>query len=64
MPFYEGWVAWLKGEAGAEERMDETLFWLERLGFKKQLAEYRELKQLVLTDNFLGLLLNDPLLSV
>jgi Rgg/GadR/MutR family transcriptional activator len=64
LPFYEGWVAWLKGEAGAEERMDETLFWLERLGFKKQLAEYRELKQLVLTDNFLGLLLNDPLLSV
>ena len=63
MPFYEGWVAWLKGEAQAEACMDETLFLLKRLGLKELLSSYQDLKKLVLSDNFPGILLKDPLLS-
>ncbi|OTN75055.1 hypothetical protein A5886_000099 [Enterococcus sp. 8G7_MSG3316] len=63
LPFYEGWVAWLKKEDRAEACMDQTLNFLEMLGLTGKLAEYQELKQLVLNDNFPGILLNDPLLS-
>lgn len=64
LPFYEGWIAWLKQEnEQAAALMDRTLGYLETLNLSKTATEYSELKRLILADNFPGIIFHDPLLE-
>ncbi|WP_206856008.1 helix-turn-helix domain-containing protein [Candidatus Enterococcus mangumiae] len=62
MPFYEGWIAFLEDDLALAHRlMDQSLNHLESLGMLKSLTGYRKFKQLILTNEFPGIIVNDPL---
>lgn len=62
IPFYEGWIAFLENDVSLADRMmEQSLHHLETLGMSKSLKGYRIFKQLILTNEFPGIIVNDPL---